>query len=53
MPFIKHDPLKEYKYCTHPEHFPPKLIYLPPGTHVYQCPACGKTQTIIVPEVRL
>lgn len=51
MPFIKH--VKPKEICRHPEHNPPGMILLPPGSHTWQCPACGKTVTFTVKEVTL
>lgn len=28
-------------YCRHPEHKPPVMISLPPGTYRHTCPECG------------
>lgn len=50
MPFKKIDDNKwEPKYpCTDPEHNPPGMIVLEPGTYEYTCPSCGEKRTIIV-----
>lgn len=35
-------PLKLREYCTHPEHGPPSMLYVPPGNkYVHYCPACN------------
>jgi len=31
--------------CRHPEHNPPSMIVLPPGTYQHECPKCHKTIT--------
>ena len=47
MPFIKHKPPPKPP-CRSPEHNPPAMIVLPPGTHTWQCPCCGETVTFTV-----
>ncbi len=37
-----------YRPCRHPGHHPPSMIVLTPGIYEHTCPACQKTQTIIV-----
>lgn len=37
--------------CLHPEHNPPTMIVLKPGTYEYTCPACGKKTTFTVPLI--
>lgn len=39
--------------CPSPEHNPPGMIVLSPGWHTWQCPLCGKKQSIHVPGIRL
>lgn len=34
--------------CLSPEHNPPNMIVLSPGTYVHTCPSCGKKQTFRV-----
>lgn len=35
-------PLERREYCTHPEHGPPSMLYVPPGNkYVHYCPACN------------
>lgn len=51
MPFIEHEPFKPEEMCHHPDHHPPTMMLLPPGRHVWQCPACGKKTELIVPAV--
>jgi hypothetical protein len=34
--------------CRHPEHDPPGMIVLPPGTYEHTCPGCKRVQTIVV-----
>ncbi len=55
MPFIEHIPLplKKEDSCQNPEHNPPTMIVLPAGQHTYQCPECGKIQTLTVMGIRL
>lgn len=52
MPFVKYEqPNNSHiKICNSPEHNPPGMIVLEPGTHTYECPNCGRLQTIIIPE---
>ena len=52
MPFIKHIPWSKPERCMHPEHNPPSMISLKPGTYTWQCPSCKQTTTFIVPEIR-
>lgn len=35
--------------CRSPEHDPPRMIVLEPGTYEYTCPLCGKVQIFTVP----
>ena len=37
--------------CLNPEHDPPSMIVLEPGTYEYTCPGCGETVTFSVPSV--
>jgi len=41
MPFVDYKEPEEEKHCVHPEHDPPNMIVLKPGTYTYKCPACG------------
>lgn len=34
--------------CRHPEHNPPGMIVLSPGTYEHTCPACKKTTVFVV-----
>jgi hypothetical protein len=34
--------------CRHPEHNPPSMICLPPGTYEHTCPGCGNKIVFIV-----
>ena len=34
--------------CQHPEHNPPGLIVLEPGTYEHTCPGCGEVQVFQV-----
>lgn len=36
--------------CTHPEHKPPTMIVLSPGTYEHECPSCGNKITFVVPR---
>lgn len=53
MGFIKHTPPAKEKGCNSPEHDPPGMIVLQPGTHVWQCPCCGQKTTITVQAPRM
>lgn len=35
--------------CHSPEHNPPGMIGLPPGSYEYICPACGSKKVFVVP----
>lgn len=48
MPFIDHTPPKKRDFCRNPEHNPPTMVVLPDGTHTWQCPTCGETQSFTV-----
>jgi hypothetical protein len=37
--------------CTHPEHSPPSMIVLEPGTYEHTCPRCGARATFTVDRV--
>ena len=37
-----------YNQCQSPEHNPPKMVSLSPGTYEWTCPACGHRQIFIV-----
>ncbi len=37
--------------CLSPEHNPPSMIHLDPGTYEYVCPSCGHKTTFTVPLV--
>jgi len=53
MPFKKIEepkPWKARRACRHPEHEPPKMIVLRPGTYEWECPGCGEKQIVVVPE---
>lgn len=51
MPFVKY--IKNKKPCLSPEHNPPNMIVLEPGTHTWKCPACGKETKFTVNGVYL
>lgn len=34
--------------CRHPEHNPPGMICLPPGTYEHECPGCGQKSQFTV-----
>ena len=46
MPFVDFQPIKEP--CMSPEHNPPSMMVLQPGTHTWKCPKCGAIQKINV-----
>ena len=36
------------KFCKHPEHHFPSMMYIPPGETVeHTCPACGKKCKVV------
>jgi hypothetical protein len=37
--------------CYHPEHNPPGMIVLEPGTYEHTCPGCGAKMVFTVPRV--
>lgn len=41
---------KRPKPCYHPEHDPPGMIVLEPGSYEYTCPQCGHSTVFTVPE---
>lgn len=51
MPFIRHK--RPERKCDSPQHQPPGMIVLEPGSHTWACPACGFETVVTVPEVRL
>ena len=56
MPWIKTKQDEDwYKQmpCKDSQHSPPKMQVLPPGTHTWKCPSCGKTTTITIPHVSM
>ena len=51
MPFKKLPDAEQWnppKACRHPEHNPPTMIVLQPGTYEWSCPACGHTVRVTV-----
>lgn len=34
--------------CISPEHDPPNMMSLPPGTYEWTCPVCGKKQIFVI-----
>lgn len=50
MPFVKSEAWQPERRCRHREHNPPRMIVLEPGSHTWECPACGERQTITVAE---
>ena len=49
MPFTGYKPLgPEERPCFDSEHNPPSHIVLDEGTHIWTCPACGRSQEIVV-----
>ena len=55
MPFVDFVPPGDSwkQPCRSPEHEPPPMIVLRPGTHTWRCPSCGAERTINVREVTL
>ena len=49
--FTKYTPFPEQ--CKDPEHNPPSMIVLKPGTHTWECPSCGQESTFTVPDFSL
>lgn len=45
---IDGDGLSWVKTCRHPEHSPPTMIVLQPGTYRHICPACGNQVVFVV-----
>jgi hypothetical protein len=39
-----------YNKCPDPDHIPPTMMVLEPGTYQHNCPTCGVMTTIIVPR---
>ena len=39
--------------CRHPEHNPPNMVVLDPGTYIYACPGCLQETVFSVPQVTL
>lgn len=37
--------------CSHPEHYPPSHMVLPPGRYEHTCPACGRRTEFTVPSI--
>lgn len=52
IPFVEFKPIRGHypKGCNDPEHNPPSMIVLKPGTHIYECPKCGQRQVVQIPE---
>lgn len=48
MPFKKFTPAPLRVQCQHPEHYPPPMVVLEPGTHVWECPGCGELRRVVV-----
>jgi len=51
MPFKKIKDFKEWNDpnpCKSPNHNPPTMIVLQPGTYEWECPDCHFTQTVVV-----
>ncbi len=36
--------------CRHPEHKPPGMVVLDPGTYEHECPGCKAKQIIKIPR---
>lgn len=44
--------LEKKDICLHPEHDPPKFLHIPQGKgYRHICPACGKEQALIPPQI--
>lgn len=38
--------------CTHPEHTPPTMLYIPQGKgYRHVCPSCGKVSNLVPPQI--
>ncbi len=47
-------PLPQDEICNDREHDPPKYLHIPQGQgYKHVCPRCGKTQTVIPPQITL
>lgn len=40
---------RQSAYCRHPEHDPPNMIVLEPGTYRHTCPGCGRQVVFVIP----
>lgn len=40
-----------FRMCRDPQHNPPNMIVLSPGTWQHTCPSCGQTTVLSVPLV--
>jgi len=51
MPTRKIDSANWPTPCQHPEHKPPTMTALPPGTYEHECPKChGKQFFVVIAE---
>lgn len=50
MPWDKYEPSQQRWNCRHPEHNPPSMQLLPPGSYTWRCPACGKKTSFTVSD---
>lgn len=41
----------EEPICSDPEHNPPTMIVLEPGSYEYTCPTCGRLVFFTVPRI--
>lgn len=48
MPFKKFTPVPKREQCKHPEHYPPSMVVLEPGSHDWECPGCGDVRRVVV-----
>lgn len=45
--------LPNIERCNHPEHEPPKHLYIPQGKwYKHICPNCGKVSVLVPPQIR-
>jgi len=45
---VDEGPCVDHRVCRHPEHDPPRMIVLSPGTYEHECPGCGHVTTFTV-----
>lgn len=42
--------LMKQDLCVHPQHEPPIMMQLEPGSYEWSCPACANVISFVVPE---